>query len=125
MDIDQTDNTMHLSQKSYITKNQENSVVPVKININLTESEFQQHRQIARRLAWIATGTSPSSPCADDISLQGLSKPVSLPSVAQNGLRIEKESNLSTIYYILIYYPNTHISLYSDGSYQKLKDEHS
>ena len=118
-----------LSQEAYVTTLDpcHDSGNPSKNELNrpMTDEELSKHRQVAGKLAWIATGTSPLSAFSASSALQGKERPLKLLHETQLRLNQAKELNLARLTSIPLDLETASIRVYSDGSYQNLPDKHS
>ena len=117
-----------LSQEEYVNAAnpddaEEKNISKIDLKREMSDDELSNHRKIAGRLAWIATGTSPISAFAASTALQGKRKPVKIMKETAKNLRLAKESSLAKLTYVPIDIDTASIRVYSDGSYQNLIDK--
>lgn len=91
----------------------------------LNDEEISAHRSIAGRLAWIGTGTSPTSAFLASMALQGKKKTVALLNSCREAYAAVPNQQLASLRYVPLDFATIHNLVYSDGSFQNLPDKHS
>ena len=129
IDIRIANNNVILSQEAYVqraeTLQDVQRLSKAELNRTLNDEELSEHRKLAGRLAWIATGTSPLSSFPASAALQGKSKQLKLLHETDKHLRIVKEEHLAKLTNVPLDLSTASVRVYSDGAYQNLEDKHS
>lgn len=132
VDVLKEGSNLVMSQMAYIdTKNKDSDNVSAKtvtkpdLHRKLNDGEVTQHRTATGRLAWVATGTSPTYACLDSTALQGKKKTVSLLQSCRKAYNQLAVDNLASLRFVPLDFESIHIRVFSDSSFQNLPDKHS
>lgn len=101
------------------------AITKPKLQCELNDYEVSQTRIAAGNLAWIATGTLPSSACLANMALQVQSKIVALLHSGREAyapILLEKLANLRCV---PLDFGTVHIGVFYDGSFQNLPAKQS
>ncbi|KAI0565265.1 integrase core domain protein [Gracilaria domingensis] len=131
LDISFESNVITISQKAYAEKIdlQENKLTKVELERSMTDDEVSQLRSDAGKLAWLATGSSPISAFQASVALHRHEIKVA-PKLhvlfdTRNHLETIRNENLAQLRYVVLDPDTVHIRVYSDGSFQNLRQKHS
>lgn len=92
---------------------------------DLIDSEITKHRTVAGRLAWIGTGSSPTSSRLASMALQEAKETVTLLNSCQDAyVKVDREK-LARLHYVPLDFKTVQIRVFSDGSFQNLSNKHS
>lgn len=123
-------NDIALSQMAYLDtkgKDTTGSLHATKLDLTrqLNDEELTQHRTAAGRLAWVGTGTSPTTACIASIALQGKQKTIALLKGCLEAYANLQAESLAFLRYVPLEFATIHIRVFSDSSFQNLPDKQS
>lgn len=76
-------------------------------------------------MAWICTGTSPTSAFIASTALQGKPKTVNLLQICPHEYKNVTIEKLASLRYVPLDFDTIHVKVYTEGSLQNLPDKHS
>lgn len=128
LDVIQESSDIVSSQMGYL-ETKGNSITPKKPTAKLDHHRELLHEKLTKqctadgRLAWLGTGTSPTSSCIANMALQGTTKTVALLQsccAAYQNVAIDK---LASLGYAPLEFDTIHIRVFTDGSLENLPDK--
>lgn len=90
----------------------------------LPDEEMTQNLRAAGSLAWVSTGTSPTSACLAIMTLKGKKKTLLLLQGCREAYAKIPASNLASLRYVPLDFDTINIPVISAGSFQNLPDKH-